>query len=87
MKPNALEVTPRATASCAHTNNCFEQILPNGKLTDAWLLGWFRREMAHVLLLPCAIALCSDPRMEESLRKVSMAGRCWYFGSLSVDDM
>lgn len=43
--------------------------------------------MAHVLLLPCAIALCSDPRMEESLRKVSLAGRCWYFGSVSVDDM
>jgi len=26
--------------------------------------------MAHDLLLPCAVASCSDPRMEENLRKV-----------------
>lgn len=40
MKPDVLEIIPRASANCALTINCFEQILPNGKLTDACLLTW-----------------------------------------------
>jgi len=40
MKPDVLKVIPRAASSCAHTNNCCEQILPNGNLTDACLLSW-----------------------------------------------
>lgn len=42
MKPDVLEVIPRAAASCALTNNCFEQTLPNGKLTGVCLLSWVR---------------------------------------------
>lgn len=41
-KPDVLEVIPRAAASCALTNNSFEQIHPNGKLTDARLLSWLQ---------------------------------------------
>lgn len=37
-KPDVLEIIPRASANYAFTLNCFEQILPNGKLTDACLL-------------------------------------------------
>lgn len=55
MKPNALEVTPRATASCAHTNNCFEQILPNGKLTDAWLVQERDGSCSVVALCHCFV--------------------------------
>lgn len=40
MKPDVLEAIPRAAASCALTNKCFEQILPNGKLANACLLSW-----------------------------------------------
>lgn len=38
-KPDGLEVIPRAAASFTLTNNCFEQILPNGKLTDVCVLS------------------------------------------------
>lgn len=40
MKPDVLEIIPRAAASCALTNNCFEQIIPDGKLTGACLFSW-----------------------------------------------
>lgn len=71
MKPDVLEVIPRAAASCALTttlNKYFQ--MASSLILVCW--AGFRREMAHDLLLPCAIALCSDPRMEESLRKVSV---------------
>lgn len=38
-KPDGPEVIPRAAASFTLTNNCFEQIFPNGKLIDACVLS------------------------------------------------
>lgn len=87
MKPDVLEIIPRASANCALTVNCFEQILPNGRLTDACLLTWVqeREDSWSVVALEhwSMFWLDNGRNFEEG----ESGGRSWYFESLSVDNI
>lgn len=87
MKPDVLEIIPRASANCALTINCFEQILPNGRLTDACLLTWVqeREDSWSVVALEHWSMLWLDNG--RNFEEGESGGWSWYFESLSVDNI
>ena len=65
MKPDGLEVIPRAAASFTLTNNCFEQMLPNHKLTDACLLSFIpERNGSWFVVALCLFSILSSKKSD-----------------------